>query len=329
MIDPVARAYAALYPRAQPSRHRRQLLHQHAAAVRLQRVHGPRRSQLHLEQPAVRHRLLEQREEDRYNWAQDAMQRRGIINGVAVTRGFDYRANLGVTTGYTAVLSPTLLLDIRGSGARFDEYRDPAAAIDPAALGFASSALQADGGLQVPAVHDVRQLQHDEFELDDRVARIAAVRLGRRVRAADGHLLGAADADEDLAGAHRAPRLRLPPADLEHHQRPVPAPDAISSTAPTRGRTTPRPSTTSPSRGRSSCSACRRPPPAPSRRRGHQSSQFEIASPGKFIQGYHGLFVQDDWQVNESSDGERRSAARDQLRHCGNPRTGTSVRSTS
>ena len=32
---------------------------------------------------------------------------------------------------------------------------------------------------------------------------------------------------------------------------------------------------------------------------GTQSSQFEIAAAGKFTQKYHGLFVQDDWRVNQ------------------------------
>ena len=84
------------------------------------------------------------REEDRYNWTQE--DNGGIINGVAVTRGFDYRSNVGVSTGYTSVLSQSLLLDIRASGARFDEYRDPAQEIDPASLGFASSAVGAMNG---------------------------------------------------------------------------------------------------------------------------------------------------------------------------------------
>jgi hypothetical protein len=88
------------------------------------------------------------REEDRYNWAKDAANAsgEGIINGFAVTKGFDYRTNTGVTVGYTSTLSPVMLLDLRVSGARFGEYRDPAASFDPAQLGFASSAVQAMGG---------------------------------------------------------------------------------------------------------------------------------------------------------------------------------------
>jgi hypothetical protein len=80
------------------------------------------------------------RQEDRYNWTQDIDG--GIVNGFPVTKGFDYRANMGVTGAYTSVLNPSLLLDVRVSGARFDEYRDPAEEFDPARLGFSPAALQ-------------------------------------------------------------------------------------------------------------------------------------------------------------------------------------------
>jgi hypothetical protein len=84
------------------------------------------------------------RQEDRYNWALGAENATddGLINGVPVTKGFDYRTNLGITAGYTATLSPSLLFDLRASGARFGEWRDPAAEIDPAAIGFSGTALQ-------------------------------------------------------------------------------------------------------------------------------------------------------------------------------------------
>ncbi len=72
----------------------------------------------------------------------------GIINGIPVTKGFDYRTNQGLTVGHTATLSPSLLLDVRASGAQFGEWRDPAAAIDPATLGFSGTALQLMGGYQ-------------------------------------------------------------------------------------------------------------------------------------------------------------------------------------
>jgi hypothetical protein len=88
------------------------------------------------------------RRENRYNWAQDAPNATddGIINGFAVTKGFDYRTNAGFTVGYTTTLAPTMLMDVKGSWARFGEWRDPADDFDPAALGFSAAALQAMGG---------------------------------------------------------------------------------------------------------------------------------------------------------------------------------------
>ena len=59
-IDRVASAYAAYYPLPNRPGHGEQLLHESAAALRLQRRHGPRRSQLHRHQPSVRDHVLEQ-----------------------------------------------------------------------------------------------------------------------------------------------------------------------------------------------------------------------------------------------------------------------------
>ena len=86
------------------------------------------------------------RQEDRYNWTQEVNG--GVINEFAVTRGFDYRANTGATAGYTSTVSPTMLFDVRVSGARFDEYRDPAQTFDPARLGFSQTAVQMMNGYE-------------------------------------------------------------------------------------------------------------------------------------------------------------------------------------
>ena len=47
------------------------------------------------------------RQEDRYNWAQDAANATdgGVINGFEITKGFDYRTNTGTTGGFTSALS--------------------------------------------------------------------------------------------------------------------------------------------------------------------------------------------------------------------------------
>ena len=65
------------------------------------------------------------RQEDRYNWAQDATNATdgGVINGFAVTKGFDYRSNTGVTGGYTSALSShAAARRARAAAPRFGEY---------------------------------------------------------------------------------------------------------------------------------------------------------------------------------------------------------------
>src|SRR6185295_17269225 len=90
------------------------------------------------------------RREDRYNWAQDASNATdgGVINGFAITKGFDYRSNFGLNGGHTVTVSNALLLDTRVSYTRFGEFRDPAATFDPATLGFSSAAIQLMNGYQ-------------------------------------------------------------------------------------------------------------------------------------------------------------------------------------
>ncbi|HKV98555.1 MAG TPA: carboxypeptidase-like regulatory domain-containing protein [Vicinamibacterales bacterium] len=90
------------------------------------------------------------RQEDRYNWAQDASNatNNGQINGIAVTQGFDYRSNTGLSGGYTSTWSDTMLMDVRVSSTRFGEWRDPAQTIDPAKLGFSSTAVGLMNGYQ-------------------------------------------------------------------------------------------------------------------------------------------------------------------------------------
>lgn len=74
------------------------------------------------------------RQEDRYNWA-------GVQNGFAVSRGFDYRTNFGVTTTYTNVLTPDLIGDFRVSYAKWGSWQTPAQTFDPASLGFSAATV--------------------------------------------------------------------------------------------------------------------------------------------------------------------------------------------
>ena len=103
--------------RAQPVRAGGQLLHEHAAALRLQRGAGPHRPQLRRATRCSCPATGTSEQEDRYNWAAGAANANaeGVINGFEVTRGFDYRSNTGVTIGFTSTRSSNLLFDLRGA----------------------------------------------------------------------------------------------------------------------------------------------------------------------------------------------------------------------
>lgn len=83
------------------------------------------------------------RTEDRYDWAAGAPNANGdVINGFAPTHGFDNRSNRGATLGYTSIFTGNAVLDVRGAWSKFGESRNPAGSIDPASLGFSSTAAQ-------------------------------------------------------------------------------------------------------------------------------------------------------------------------------------------
>lgn len=238
------------------------------------------------------------RQEDRYNWAADAANATdgGTIGGFLVTKGFDYRANLGVTTGYTSVLQSSLLLDIRASGARFDEYRDPAQTFDPGQLGFSSTALQLMNGYQYLPL-----FTFGSFSTTNSNSTIAS--------------LGAQRADwgegfsrpmdtysvqptlTKIWGAHTTRTgydFRIQKWNITNSG--FPGGRFQFNGAYTRASN----SASLNDRAQSWAQFLLGLPTAATgavATPGTQSSQFEIASPGSFTQKYHGLFVQDDWRV--------------------------------
>ena len=90
------------------------------------------------------------REEDRYNWAKGAANAtgEGEINGFLVTQGFDYRSNTGGTLGYTSMLENSLAIDVIGGWSQFGEWREPAGTFDPASLGWSPQVVALMGGYQ-------------------------------------------------------------------------------------------------------------------------------------------------------------------------------------
>lgn len=150
LINSVAAAYAALYP--EPNR---------PGTVNNYFTNGLRPYDYNAflgradhnftpEQRVFLSAYYNKRQEDRYNWAQDASNatNNGQINGFAVTQGFDYRSNTGFSGGYTSMRSNTTVLDVRFSGSKFGEWRDPAQTIDPAKFGFSSTAVGLMNGYQ-------------------------------------------------------------------------------------------------------------------------------------------------------------------------------------
>jgi hypothetical protein len=74
------------------------------------------------------------RREERYNFA-------GEINGVEITRGSTDRFNYNYAVGHTAIISPTLFLDVKGSWLRFNDDQLPLYTLDLASLGYPASTL--------------------------------------------------------------------------------------------------------------------------------------------------------------------------------------------
>ena len=239
------------------------------------------------------------RREDRYNWAQDASNASdgGVIEGFAVTKGFDYRTNTGLNAGYTRTLSSKLLLDLRSSMTRFGEYRDPAAEFDPATLGFSAQAVQlmngykylplftfgsfstTNSGSTIASLGSQRADWGDGFDrpmttisLAPTLSRIMgghAARLGYDLRFQRWSITssGFPGGRFSFNGAYTRANNSAPTNDRAQSwaQFLLGLPTVVSGNVATPGTS---------------------------------SSQFEIASPGKFRQWYHGLFLQDDWRVN-------------------------------
>ena len=238
------------------------------------------------------------RQEDRYNWAQDAANATdgGVINGFEITKGFDYRTNAAVTSGYTSTLSSNLLLDVRGGWSRFGEYRDPSSEFDPSTLGFTPSALR--------AISDYRYLPFmtiGTFSTTNDNSTIASLG-SRRSDWGDGfdrplNTYSFAPTVTRVWGAH-TPRAGY---DFRLQQW------AITNNGFPGGRfkfdgSYTRANNTAALNDRAQSwaqfllglpTATTGAVAAPST----TSSQFEIASPGTFTQTYNHFFVQDDWRV--------------------------------
>ncbi len=80
-------------------------------------------------------------QEDRYNWFEEPD---------SPTRGFEYRINKGGNVNYTAMLSSSLVFDVRGSYNLFSLQRAPANPVSPTELGMTPAAVAVMGDEVMP-----------------------------------------------------------------------------------------------------------------------------------------------------------------------------------
>jgi hypothetical protein len=297
-FNPVSVAYAALYP--EPNR---------PGTVSNYFTNGLRPYDYNAFMGRVDHNINSQnrifgttyynkRREDRYNWAAEATNgTAGVINNFAVTQGYDYRSNTGVAVGFTSVQSSNTLLDFRGSFTRFGEWRDPAQTFDPATLGFSPAAVQlmngygylpfftfgsfssTNSGSTISSLGAMRSDFNEGFNrpMTTLSFQPTATKLWGSHTSRAGYELRRQQWEIQSAGypggrySFNGAYTRATNAAAQNDRAqswaqfmlglPTAATGAVATV-------------------------------------GTASSQFEIASPGIFLQTSHGLFVQDDWRVN-------------------------------
>jgi hypothetical protein len=298
-INPVAAAYASLYP--EPNR---------PGTSSNYFTNGLRPYDYKSYMGRIDHQLTDQgrlfgtvyynkRREDRFNWAMEATNgTAGVINNFAVTQGYDYRSNTGVSAGYTSVQSASLLLDVRGSVTRFGEWRDPAQTFDPATLGFSPGALQVmngygylpfftfgafsttNSGSTIASLGSQRSDWNEGFDRPMTTISIlpTATKLWGQHTSRIGYELRRQQWNITAAGypggryMFNGAYTRATNGAATNIREQVWAQFLLGlPTSQTGAVATP----------------------------GTQSSQFEIASPGSFRQVTHGIFVQDDWRFNK------------------------------
>src|SRR5262245_4650087 len=298
-INPVAAAYAALYP--EPNRPGT-VLNYFSNQLRPYDYNAGMGRVDHNINSADRFFVTgywNKRQEDRYNWAQDALNATdgGSIGGFMVTKGFDYRTNTGITGGYTSALSSRTLLDVRTSWSRFGEWRDPAQEFDPSKLGFSQTALQVMGDFKYLPLFTFGSFgtanesstisslgakrsdwgngftrPMDTFSVAPTLTKIWGTHTSRagydwRLQRWNTVLEGFPGGRYQFNGAYTRASNSAATNDRAQSwaQFLLGLPTAATGATATPGTS---------------------------------SSQFEIISPGDFSQMYQGLFVQDDWRVN-------------------------------
>ncbi|MEO8359182.1 MAG: TonB-dependent receptor [Vicinamibacteria bacterium] len=297
-INPVAAAYAALYPLPNRAGISSNYFTNQLRPYDYNAVIGRIDHNVSSSKKLFLTGYFNKRREDRYNWAQDASNATdGAINGFQVTQGYDYRTNLGATLGYTQQVSNSVLLDIRAAYSRFGEYRDPAQTFDPAKLGFSSTALSLMNGYQylpfftfgsfsttnsnstIASLGALRSDFNEGFDRPFKTYSLAptltkligghSARVGYDMRLQHWDIIsnGYPGGRYSFNGAYTRATNSAPTNDRSQSwaQFLLGLPTAGTGAVATPGTT---------------------------------SSQFEVAAQGSFNQWSHALFLQDDWRVN-------------------------------
>ena len=299
LINPVAAAYAGLYPAPNRDGTDNNYFTNQLRPYDYNAIMGRVDHNLTSSDRLFFTTYFNKRQEDRYNWAMDATNGTdGVINDFAVTEGYDYRSNVGFTGGYTAAMSAATLLDIRASGSRFGEYRDPGQEFDPAKLGFSSTAVQMMQGYQYLPLMTFATFSNS-INANSTIASLGS----QRSDFGDGFdrpmfTFSLAPTLTRFWGEHTA-RLGY---DLRFQSW------SITNNGYPGGRfhfdgSYTRASNSAPTNDRAQ-SWAQFMLGLPTVRTGNAaapgttSSQFEIAAPGEFSQWFHAVFLQDDWRVS-------------------------------
>jgi len=141
-INPVAKAYAALYPEPNLPGTSGNYFTNQLRPYDYNAILGRVDHNLNDSNKLFLDAYYNKRQEDRYNWALGAANAQdGAIGGFDVTHGFDYRSNTGTTLGYTNVHSSSLVFDVRTAWSQFGEWRQAGDQFDPASMGFSPQAV--------------------------------------------------------------------------------------------------------------------------------------------------------------------------------------------
>jgi len=298
-INPVARAYAHLYPLPnRPGTTGNYFTNQlrpydyNAALIRLDHSFNSSNN-------LFLNSYYNKRQEDRYNWALGAENATGDgeIDGFEVTHGYDYRSNTGATLGYTSIPSSSWLFNAVAGWSRFGEWRRPADEIDPASLGFSSAAVALMGGYKY-----LPFITFGGFSTTNANSRIAT--------------LGAMRSDWNTGFNRPFTNLSFTPStdwlhgnhsfragyDLRHQQWQITVPPYGAGRYNFNGAYTRQNNSAAlndpaqswaqfllglPTTGTGTVASS-----------GATSSQFEIAAAAEYTQVSHALFAQDDWRLS-------------------------------